>query len=140
MTPELRLMAFVRAELGRPFVWGDTNCVALALRAVDAMHGTELFARHRHRMCSAIRAQAWARKHGAVGVIIELLRDGLIEVDPNYAQPGDILVGTTQDGQIAAHVCLGTRVLSSTEADGVIQVRQAGLVPSPSHAARMELR
>jgi hypothetical protein len=138
MTPELRLMAFARAELGRPFAWGDTNCVALALRAVDAMHGTELFIRHRRHMRSARRALAWTRDHGTVGVIIELLRDGLVEVDPRYAQPGDLLIGTTPDGQIAAHVCLGERVLSSTEADGVIQVRRTGLAPAPAYAVRQE--
>lgn len=140
MSSDVRLMEFVRAEMGRPFAWGDTNCVALALRALDAMHGLALHARHRHHMSSAVRALAWTREHGALGVILELLRDGLVEVDPMYSQIGDILVGETDDGQIAAHVCLGVRVLSSTEADGVVQVRREGLHPAPQYAVRWEAR
>lgn len=140
MNHEVKLMEFVRAELGRPFAWGDTNCVALALRALDAMHGLALHERHRHHMGSAVRARAWTRQHGAMGVVVELLRDGLVEVDPAYSQVGDILVGETAEGQIAAHICLGVRVLSSTEADGVIQVRREGLSPAPRYAARWEVR
>lgn len=128
-------MEFVRAELGRPFIWSETNCVALALRAIDAMHGTRLHATHRHHMCSALRAQAWTRQFGPHGIIVELLKDGLSEIPVSYAQPGDILAGETDDGQIAAHICLGVRVLSSTQNDGVIQLRLTDIAPKPIYAA-----
>jgi len=139
MNPEIRLQAFVRAELARPFAWGDTNCVALALRAVDAMHGTGLHVSHHRHMGSAARARVWTRKHGAYGVVTELLKDGLFEIPTTYSQPGDILIGETDDGQIAAHVCLGLRVLSSTEADGVILRRRADLSPAPMYCAAWRL-
>jgi len=139
MSAEIRLTQFVRAELGRPFIWGETNCVALALRAVDAMHGTALHDKHRRHMSSAARALAWTRKHGPSGVIDALINDGLIKIQPAYAQDGDILIGETTDGQIAAHVCLGVRVLSSTDAGGVIQLRLNTVSPAPTFAAGWRL-
>jgi len=135
MSAEVRLMEFVRTELGRPFEWGETNCLALALRAVDAMHGTHLHATHKHRMSSATRALAGTRKHGLNGVMEFLLGHGLVAIDPPFAQEGDILLGLTDDGQIAAHVSLGNRVLSSTQADGVILLRLATVSPAPTLAA-----
>jgi hypothetical protein len=128
-------MQFARAELGRMFIWGETNCVALALRAHDAMHGTALHATHRKHMSTATRARAWTRKHGARGVIDQLLADGLTELSPAFAQPGDLLIGETADGQIAAHVCLGARVLSSTETEGVRYLPLAAVSPAPTFAA-----
>lgn len=133
--PDLLLQQFVRAELGRMFIWGETNCVALALRAVDAMHGTGLHAAHRKHMATATRARAWTRKHGARGVIDQLLADGLMEVEPAFAQEGDILIGETADGQIAAHVALGARVLSATETAGVCLLAYAAVSPAPTFAA-----
>lgn len=133
--PEILLQQFVRREVGRPFVWGETNCVALALRAVDAMHGTALHAAHRKHMTTPVRARAWTRKNGARGVIEQLVADGLEELAPAFAQVGDILVGETADGQIAAHICLGTRVLSSTEADGVRYLPLSAVSPPPTFAA-----
>lgn len=135
MSAEIRLMEFVRDELGRPFEWGETNCLALALRAMDAMHGTNLHATHRHRMSSAARALAGTREHGLKGVMMFLQQHGLTALTLNYAQEGDILLGLTEDGQIAAHVSLGNRVLSSTQADGVILLRLATVSPAPTLAA-----
>lgn len=135
ISADIRLMEFVRSEVGRPFEWGETNCLALALRAVDAMRGTTLHATHRHRMSSAARALAGTRKHGLDGVVRFLQQHGLIELAPNFAQEGDILLGLSEDGQIAAHVSLGTRVLSSTPDDGVILLRLATVSPAPTLAA-----
>lgn len=131
---DVRLMQFCRAEVGRMFIWGETNCVALALRAVDTMHGTALHAQHRKHMATATRALAWTRKHGARGVIDQLIADGLTEIDPAFAQEGDVLIGETADGQIAAHVCLGVRVLSATEAAGVCYARRDAVSPAPTFA------
>lgn len=116
---ELRLIDFARAEIGRPFAWGDTNCVALAVRWLDTMRGTDIAARHRRSMASAARAAAWTRAHGARGLVDTLLSEGLTEIVPVFAQPGDVLIGETSDGQIAAHIYLGTSLLASTAADGV---------------------
>lgn len=135
MSADIRLAEFCRAELGRPFEWGITNCVALALRAVDAMHCTWLHAAHERHMRTALRAAAWTREHGARGVIDQLIADGLTEVAPEFAQDGDILIGQTNDGQIAAHVVVGARVLSATQADGVILLRRAAVSPAPTFAA-----
>lgn len=126
---ELRLQQFVRSEIGKPFEWGETNCLALALRAVDYLHGTTLHADHKHRMTSAKRAQAGTRKHGLAGVMRFLEKAGLVEVKPNFAQPGDILLGLTDDGQIAAHISLGTRCLSSTQDHGVEMIPVFAIKP-----------
>lgn len=134
MSIEVRLAEFVRAEMGRPFVWGHTNCVALALRALDALHDTDLHARYGLNMSSLVRAAVWARRHGLEGLRERFVAEGFAVVPTAYAQPGDILLGHTEDGQIAAHVCLGVRVLSSSSEGGIFQVRQSDILPAPLYA------
>ena len=132
--PEILLAEFVRAEVGQPFEWGWSNCVALALRAIDAMLGTTLHPKHQHHMATARRAAAWTRKHGIAGIIEAVKPDGLVEIKPNFAQPGDILLGRTTDGQISAHVSLGARALSSTAENGVFVLIASMISPPPTTA------
>jgi hypothetical protein len=70
--------------------------------------------------------EAWAD-----GLQSVLEAEGLKRMDAPFSQPGDILLGLAADGQIAAHLCLGTRVLSATTEAGVIQIRREDIHPSP---------
>lgn len=121
---ERLLHQYARGELGRPFLWGETNCVALAVRWLDLAHGCALMAEHRRRMLSAQRAAAWTAKHGLDG-LVEVLSQSRISKHPSaLAQPGDVLLGWTEDGQIGAHILLWDGLsLSSTVHRGVIQCR-----------------
>lgn len=116
-----RLMAFAQAEMGRPFIWGKTNCVALALRALDAQCAdSTLWHRWQRRMTSPARVAAFLRQHDFDACTALLGQAGLTLIDPAYAQPGDLLLYSTPEWAFAAGVNLGhAGVLSSTPERGV---------------------
>ena len=127
---DLRLIAFAREQLGKPFVWGETNCLAIALRALDVQCGTDIAARYSKYMASERRAMSWVARHGLAGVVSRLIEEGAVEVAPAWIQTGDIAL-VEMPGNIGAAVYLGRNYLSSSSALGVIQVRPADLaVPS----------
>jgi len=111
---ELRLAAFARAQCGQPFVWGQTNCVSLALRALDAMHGSNLQALHWRSMRSQTRALAWVHRNGLAGLVEVLQGAGLVQVPRNFEQPGDVCLVNLPGPTIGASVVLGRLHLSST--------------------------
>lgn len=140
MSERKTAVEFARAEIGRPFVWGDTNCVMLAVRALDAQAGTDIGPRHRHCMSSALRAAAWSRRHGLAGLVATLTAEGCTPVDPATPATGDVLLGHTRDGQLAAHVYLGRHVLSSTATAGVCLIVTDAVLPAPTYAMRAPCR
>lgn len=115
---ELRLHAFARAEVGRAFEWGETNCVALGLRAIDVQLGTALHAKYRKHMATERRAMAWAKRYGVDGIVSRLVDDGLVVVPANFEREGDILL-TAMPDNIGTAVVLGRCRLSSTAEHGV---------------------
>lgn len=119
---ELRLIAFARTALGKPFAWGETNCVALALRALDAQCGSDLIGRYARRMSSEHRARAWVARHGLVGLADRLQEEGCVVIETAFIQVGDIALAEMPD-TIGAAVCLGRTMLSATAAGGVAQFR-----------------
>lgn len=125
---DLRLIAFAREQLGQPFAWGETNCVMLALRALDAQCGSDLAARHMRYMSSERRAVAWVARHGLAGLVQRFVAEGLVEVAPTFIQAGDVAL-VEMPGNIGAAVYLGRNFLSSSSALGVIQLRPADLAP-----------
>jgi len=131
---EADLIRWVRAEIGRPFVWGETNCVALAVRCLDAQGGTDILPRHARHMSTERRALAWTRKHGVAGLLQILRAEGLAPVAPAFAQTGDVLLGETADGQIAAHIVVHDRLLSALPEVGVRLFRHDQISPMERYA------
>jgi hypothetical protein len=117
---EVRLMDFAKAEVGRPFEWGETNCVSLGFRALDAQCGTGLHAKYRHFMSSEQRAMAFVAKHGLSGLVERVAAMGFVEIPKNFEQVGDVQFCEIP-GNIGASVILGRQRLSST-ADGGVQL------------------
>lgn len=119
--------AWSGAEIGRPFLWGETNCVALALRALDLQAGTQVMDKYRRHMVSARRAAAWCRSYAVADIARLLEGDGFTVLDASFSQPGDIVLAPWP-GSISAAVCLGGRQrLSSTEVQGVALFDFGGL-------------
>lgn len=116
---EIALAAFARTQCGQPFVWGQTNCVSLAFRALDAMCGSNLQALHWRSMRSQTRALAWVRRHGLAGLVDVLQGAGLVLVPRNFEQPGDVCLVNLPGPTIGASVVLGRLRLSSTSEEGV---------------------
>ena len=125
---DLRLIAFAREEIGKPFAWGETNCIALALRAFDVQCGTNIAEQNRRHMSSERRAMAWVARHGLAGLVERFIGEGAIEIDPKFIQTGDIAL-VDMPGNIGASVYLGRNFLSASSALGVIQLRPVELTP-----------
>lgn len=115
----MTLVEFIRGELGKPFVWGETNCVALAFRALDAMTNGSTIDKYRKHMSSQKKALAWTIKNGMDGLVSTLKSEGCIEVPVTHVQDGDIILGLTEDKQLAAHVVFDKYVMSSSQTNGV---------------------
>jgi hypothetical protein len=123
---DLRLIAFARQEIGKPFAWGETNCVSLALRAIDVQCGTDLAGQNCKRMSTERRAMAWVARNGLSGLVQRLRDEGVIEIALSFIQTGDIAL-VEMAGNIGASVYLGRNYLSSSSDLGVIQLRPASI-------------
>lgn len=115
---EAALHSFARSQVGKPFVWGETNCISLSLRAIDAQCGTSLHEKGRHFMSSALRARAFVKKQGLAGLVKRLEAEGLVIVPANFERVGDVQLVETSE-TLGSSVILGRQHLSSSEAEGV---------------------
>lgn len=115
---EVALANFVTAEVGKPFIWGETNCVSLAARALDIQSGENYHPCVKHFMSSEIRARAFVRKQGIAGIVSRLKERGLVVVPKNFEQIGDVCFVQTET-TIGASVLLGRKALSSSQKNGV---------------------
>jgi hypothetical protein len=125
---ETRLMAFTESAVGKPFVWNETNCAALALAAIDAVCGTELFDWQKTVQLDEKRALVLSKERATRSVLEHI---GMRKVDPPYACRGDILL-TIEDGMECAHVSLGLYSLSSSAEKGVHLVSTESVVLNAS--------
>jgi hypothetical protein len=129
---QLRLVQFANLEIGRPFIWGETNCVALAIRAIDVQCGTDLMCKYHRHMTDKRAAWLWLKRNGSLeGIKSRLLADGLSVIEPDYMQDGDLLMGEVEDGNVTAHIYLSGKWLSVTDAVQVFPCDIAKLVPNP---------
>ena len=124
---ELRLIAWARGEIGKPFAWVETNCVSLALRALDVQCGSDLSERYRRNMSSERRAVAWVARNGLAGLVQKFIAEGCVEVAPSFIRAGDIAL-VEMPGNIGASIYLGRNFLSVSGERGVHQLRPAELV------------
>jgi hypothetical protein len=118
MNAQVDLVRWASSQIGNAFVWGETNCLALALTAIDVQCGSALMDKFRRQMSSELRAQAWVKKHGFAGLVESFLSEGLVEIEPAFIQPGDLALVTLPD-TLGASIFLGQQYLSSTAAGGV---------------------
>jgi hypothetical protein len=129
---QLRLVRFANTEIGSPFIWGETNCVALAIRAIDVQCGTDLMCKYRKHMTCKRIAWLWLKRNGSLeGIKSRLLADGLSVIEGDYMQDGDLLMGEVEDGNVTAHIYLSGKWLSVTDTVQVFPYHIASLVPNP---------
>ncbi|UXY13870.1 hypothetical protein N8I74_11105 [Chitiniphilus purpureus] len=114
------LANFAAAERGRPYQFPDTVCLALALRGLDHAQGGDLFARHaKHFKSPAAMRRFLGRGNPLDRVFARAAECGLVEVDPRYFQPGDILFAGTPPFGVGAALVISGRALSSHPDSGV---------------------
>ncbi|MEB4590503.1 hypothetical protein VSS37_05890 [Candidatus Thiothrix sp. Deng01] len=117
----IKLVKWATDQMGKPFKWGETNCVALALAGIDAQHDTDLLDKYRKHMASERKAWAWMERHGMDAIVLRLKDDGLVLIPAGFAQPGDIVLNTHPASGVSAAVLLpGIKALSSTVQHGVV--------------------
>jgi len=113
---EKRLFIWADSMKGRPFVWGETDCIMLAAQAADIIGGSDLASQFAGRYTDETTARALL----ADAVPSHLLaaadwenRTGSIPCR------GDILLSQTDEWPECAHVVLGRYALSSSPGHGV---------------------
>lgn len=92
---DVRLVQALDGLGGSPLVWGETDCVSLCFRALDAMYPPDDLPAPRKN-----ERPTWTTKTGALRVLNreppfhEVLREhGCTEVMFSFAQQGDIVCG-----------------------------------------------
>ena len=116
MTPEQNVIIWARGLLGREFVWGETDCVMLTLKAMDIFHGGEYAERFRGKWSNQEEALAY---YDITSPSEMLPAYGGQRVLGTFAVLGDIITVTSEEWPERCHFVLGARSLSSTEDGGV---------------------
>jgi|TARA_R110000824_G_scaffold101231_1_gene240506 hypothetical protein len=117
---ELKIHQFADKHLGKSFQWGMMDCNTFILEYMDLMLGTNLLKEAQGKYSSKRSAVRFQMKYPL------LLRDAMYEHGaadiPNKAvNVGDILIKDLGIFQ-AAHLVLGSRVMSVDEEKGVISI------------------
>lgn len=114
-----RLHRWSRSQRGLPFVWGETDCGALACGALIAMFGSAL-AVHLPQWNNVRGAALILQVRGSMGAILEEL--GAKRTTVNFMRSGDILIAgdpAEQLGRECAMVCIDGRHCLLSTRDGV---------------------
>ena len=102
-------LADVLANHGaRPFEWGQSDCFNLSMDAVQAITGTDPYAKQRRVKSEAGAAKA-LRKSG-FSTVGEALVAAFPETHRAFARAGDLAVMLTDDGQESCGVVTGSHV------------------------------
>jgi len=125
MTPkkEIALIRFAQDANGRPFRWGAWCCNTVGLRALDVLTGGNHFAEAAGKFATKAEADEFQRRYGR-RFDEYLLALGATEIAPGFEQVGDFLVVEGRKWQMV-HVCLGDRILSASEREGVRLFRRS---------------
>ena len=122
---ELALIAFAEQVVGQPFVWGETDCGMLALRALDVILIQDVSGPYRGMWSD----EATALAHFQTELPSEVLaRLGMQRMEPGLYAIGDILLAPKDPWPECAAVCLGGRCLMSHTEHGVAYVRTGDFV------------
>lgn len=117
---DARLERWARKQLGRPFVWGSTDCASLVRGVIAA-----LYEGGKKKMSAQ---PGWTTEQGAIralkrtgGVDAVLRRLGAEVVPPAFAQRADVVV-VDRDPLPATGVVVAAGVLVSTPERGVFML------------------
>lgn len=105
-----RLSAVIDAHDAQPFEWGRSDCFAFVMDAVEAMTGSDPYAKER-RVSSEAEAKASLRARGFVSVDAAL-RAAFPRIPPAMAGTGDIAVVLTDRRRMACGVVVGPSILA----------------------------
>lgn len=114
------LTKFTNTETGKTFAWGETNCVAIALRALDAQCGSNLISIGREFMSTERTALVWVGRNGGASGLFDLLIKNydLEQIFECFLNDGDIALKQGEK-TINAYVFVSGYWLSSAVELGV---------------------
>lgn len=124
---DVRLMEFAEANKGRPFVWGETNCAALAGGCIDAMTGTELFKLQADLDLDAEKARELSEQRFTRSTFLAAGLEEMALESTHLISRGDILLAYSE-GWECSHIVLGRYVLTSDPERGVFIARLSDVV------------
>lgn len=118
---EIALAAWADDVVGKPYTWGQTDCLSLAASAILAMTRTALaLPPYRSAATAKQQVEVVLDEHGSIGGA--LLAQGARRIGgASWAQPGDLLVWEPTDEwpfpEVA--VVVGHKAIAADEAHGV---------------------
>ncbi len=104
---DVHLFRWADKVVGRPFVWGETDCATLVRAAHVVMYGTDVFGWPTYR--SKLGATKARKK---VGGILPALQRVCTAVGRRFARDGDIVV-ITHEGEYGMGIVLGTNAVGT---------------------------
>ena len=120
-----RLIAWSNAQIGRPFIWGETDCAALVRASLQECFGQDVVP----------GVPTWQSKREAIRVlkahepvkILEAL--GAVKTTVGFARAGDIVRANETDvvGGIALGVWVDGGCLVTSVERGVVFIRAASM-------------
>lgn len=87
---DVKLCEFTNSIVGQKFVWGETHCIALVFKCIDAICGTNYFEWHKetHNVKSLEDAKKLCNDREALECFNDM---GFMEIDIHSIQSGDII-------------------------------------------------
>lgn len=113
---DVELTMWVQSLVGKPFVWGETDCCTIVAGALLRLHGVD------YRL-PVYRSRDDAKRIVATmgGLREQLVRLGAVEVPVNFERTGDIVVlaPVGEEFTDGAGLVVGSQVITTSESDGV---------------------
>lgn len=123
---DVALLQWATQQEGRPYAWGETDCIALALAAVGVLYPAPPPLPRFPSKVAALRALAEAPDL----IVATPAAAGAAPLALGFAAIGDLLVPPPDRDEPAVLVGLGGWALASSPADGVQRVPVAALPPA----------
>jgi hypothetical protein len=104
----------LKAELAKPYVYGEADCFFLGCRMADAlMPGLDLVAKYSGSYTTLLGAQRALRRRKCTS-LVELFARHLEPCAPAEARLGDLVIIHVKGAEHVG-ICLGTRFATKTE-------------------------
>ena len=111
-----KLVLFAGSQVGKPFVWGETDCVMLGLKCVDIMTGSSDWLAYAGRWSNEAEARAYFATETPFDYLAWRKAE---EVTPGFEQIGDVMLAQTPEWPFCVHIVVGAKALSSSPSSGV---------------------
>jgi len=116
MTPEQSVILWAREVIGKPFVWGETDCAMVALEGLSRLTGEDYAGRYRGMWDS----REAALTHYETELPSDALKSfGAEQVLGTFAVLGDVVTVPADPWPEQMHFVLGAKSLCSDESSGV---------------------